>query len=220
MKDVILYHGSKSGIIGNIQANSRTGCDFGKGFYMGESNKQAKGLVAEKPNPVLYTLKFKLSQIPQDRILILDGENWLYAILANRGLCEDFSQLKLAEYWIHKLNQYDVIIGEIADDRMNDAIQRFSEYGLTDKGLEACLQSVGYGKQYVVKNDETCKLIEILAKRPLAKQEKATAAEYARQKRRESANIVNQMAKKYYGQGRLLSHIVEAELEKEAQNNH
>ena len=32
---IILYHGSKSGIIGAIEPKSRKQCDFGKGFYMG-----------------------------------------------------------------------------------------------------------------------------------------------------------------------------------------
>lgn len=32
---VTLYHGSKSGIKGNIAPVSRNRCDFGQGFYMG-----------------------------------------------------------------------------------------------------------------------------------------------------------------------------------------
>lgn len=35
MKEVLLYHGSRGGVIGNIQPISRECCDFGKGFYMG-----------------------------------------------------------------------------------------------------------------------------------------------------------------------------------------
>lgn len=31
---MILYHGSKSGINGNIQPLSQAECDFGRGFYM------------------------------------------------------------------------------------------------------------------------------------------------------------------------------------------
>ena len=40
-----LYHGSKSGLGGNIAPTSRDACDFGRGFYMGhyltgESSKE------------------------------------------------------------------------------------------------------------------------------------------------------------------------------------
>lgn len=33
---MILYHGSKSGIKGDIAPNSRDACDFRQGFYMGD----------------------------------------------------------------------------------------------------------------------------------------------------------------------------------------
>lgn len=33
---MILYHGSKSGIKGDIAPKSRDACDFGQGFYMGD----------------------------------------------------------------------------------------------------------------------------------------------------------------------------------------
>lgn len=38
---ILLYHGSKSGIEGNIESKSRSKCDFGKGFYMGTEPGQA-----------------------------------------------------------------------------------------------------------------------------------------------------------------------------------
>ena len=39
-----LYHGSKSGIKGDIQCNlSRDKCDFGPGFYMGDKPEQPMG---------------------------------------------------------------------------------------------------------------------------------------------------------------------------------
>ena len=42
MEDIILFHGSRGGLQGDIQPQSRVD-DFGKGFYMGESQDQAKG---------------------------------------------------------------------------------------------------------------------------------------------------------------------------------
>jgi len=35
-----LYHGSKAGIAGMIRPDSRTTCDFGRAFYMGECEQQ------------------------------------------------------------------------------------------------------------------------------------------------------------------------------------
>ena len=42
-----LYHGSKSGIRGNIRPDlGRSMCDFGKGFYLGDLPDQPIGLIA------------------------------------------------------------------------------------------------------------------------------------------------------------------------------
>lgn len=53
MEDIILYHGSRGGIDGLIRPISRVRCDFGQGFYMGESEEQAKGLIVEDSVPIL-----------------------------------------------------------------------------------------------------------------------------------------------------------------------
>ncbi len=215
MKDVILYHGSRGGLQGAIKPISRIHCDFGQGFYMGENSKQAQGLIAETEMPVFYKLRFRLSEIPEERILMLDNEEWLQVVMANRKRSEEFSSLALAKRTLQKLKNYDVIIGPIADDRMNEAMQRFSDYGLTDKGLIACLASVDYGNQYVARTDFACSKIDILDTRILKGRELADVRQYAEQKRGESRNVVNTMARKYQREGLYLNEIIEKEKSQE-----
>ena len=167
MKDMILYHGSRGGIEGDIRPSSRLRCDFGRGFYMGENPMQVKSLVTEDISPMFYTLKLKLSEIPEDKILVLEDNEWLHAILSHRKKVPEFNQLEVSKYWLKELQKYDVIIGKIADDRMNAAMQRFTDYGLTDEGLIACLQSVDYGNQIVAKTPFACSKIEILSEREI-----------------------------------------------------
>lgn len=215
MKDIILYHGSRGGLQGAIKPISRIHCDFGQGFYMGENSKQAQGLIAETEMPVFYKLRFRLSEIPEERILMLDNEEWLQVVMANRKRSEEFSSLALAKRTLRKLKDYDVIIGPIADDRMNEAMQRFSDYGLTDKGLIACLASVDYGSQYVARTDFACSKIDILDTRILKGRELADVRQYAEQKRGESRNVVNAMAKRYQREGLYLNEIIEKEKSQE-----
>lgn len=217
MKDVILYHGSRGGIEGNIEPISRVRCDFGKGFYMGENAEQAKSLVSEDVSPVFYTLKFRISEIPEDKILYLKGQDWIYAVLANRRKCAEFNHLKLAEDILNKMDKYDVIVGAIADDRMNEAMQRFSDYALTDKGLQACLQSVDYGMQYVAKSKFACSKIDVISERAIYGKEADDIRTYTMQKRAESRDVVRQAAMKYQRQGEYLNEIIEKELLKEKQ---
>lgn len=219
MEDMILYHGSRGGIEGDIKPSSRARCDFGSGFYMGDNPMQVKGLVVEDTAPVFYTLEFKLSEIPESRILTLMNDDWLYAILSHRKKVPEFNQLPICQYWQNELQKYDVIIGAIADDRMNAAMQRFADYGLTDQGLRACLQSIDYGNQIVVKSESACNKIRIISERDIYGKEAEDIRSYTNQKREESRTIVQQMAIQYQRKGLYLNEIVEILKEKQSEVN-
>ena len=62
-KEIILYHGSKSGIQGAIAPISRDRCDFGKGFYMGTEKTQPLTLICNYPKAKIYTLSFNLHNL-------------------------------------------------------------------------------------------------------------------------------------------------------------
>jgi hypothetical protein len=221
MNDVKLYHGSRGGIVGKIKPMSRQRCDFGQGFYMGTNPQQVRSLVCEEVQPVYYVLKLKLSEIPEDRILHLEGEEWVNAVLANRQANKEFSRLQIAKDIMQKLTKYDIIYGTIADDRMDEAMRRFMQNGLTTAGLLACLQSVDYGIQYVARTEFACSKIEILTEHDVTKGELQSAREYGAVKRREGIGVVDKMAKLYPREGKYLSEIISEQsvLEQQAQSN-
>ncbi len=51
---VLLYHGSKSGLVGNIAPISRAQCDFGQGFYMGTDPIDSYVWAIEEDRVLLY----------------------------------------------------------------------------------------------------------------------------------------------------------------------
>ena len=58
---MLLYHGSKSGIQGDIRPDyksNRETCDFGKGFYLGDMPDQPKGLIANRINGRYYEIEY------------------------------------------------------------------------------------------------------------------------------------------------------------------
>lgn len=215
MDDIIVYHGSRGGLDGPIQPSSRTRCDFGKGFYMGEHPEQVIDLVADDPAPVFYTLKLKLSEIPEDRILFLEDQDWLYTVLACRNRVKKFSELQIAKDAIEKLQQYDVIIGVIGDDRMNVAMTAFSNNGISDAGLQACLQYVDYGLQFVARTEFACSKIEVISERDINIEEINQIREYKNKQRIEDVEFVQNMAQKYRRDGLLLGEIIDNENQKE-----
>jgi len=217
MKDVILYHGSRGGIEGPIQPKSRERCDFGPGFYMGDSPEQAQSLIVNEPVPVFYTLNFKLSEIPAERIYRPSDEEWLHIILAFRKQVPEFSTLPMAEEIREKVKNYDLIIGPISDDRMKDAMKAFANGALTDNGLYACLQYVNYGNQYVALTDFACSKIEIISERVMDDTEILSIQRYGENKRQEGRSIVNQMIKLYRNNGKYLDEIIENDLSKQNQ---
>ncbi len=167
---MILYHGSKSGIKGDITPKSRDACDFGQGFYMGDLPDQPKGLIAEFPDNIFYELDCyftglrikSFEESPHDQI------DWALFIAYNRGLLEEKYSNLCKKYRAYNEN-YDVIIGIIADDKMTQALQRFFTGELCDAALIEAMQKVSLGKQYVAKTKEACDKthIKILRERPL-----------------------------------------------------
>lgn len=221
MKDIILYHGSRGGLEGNITPISRVKTDFGRGFYLGTNKNQAKGLVANEKNAVIYTMKLKLSEIPEDRILVLSGQDWLYTVLANRQRWEKFNELAISQTYIDLVKNYDVIIGPIADDRMNSSVESFIANALTDTGLKACLKAVDYGQQYVLKTPFACGKIEIINSYEMSEKEKDDAYAYCRHLQAEGDVVVNNAIEEYQRQGLYFNEIIkkERELEKSSLNN-
>ena len=211
MKDIILYHGSRGGIEGSIRPISRERCDFGKGFYMGQSPEQVKGLVVEDTAPYFYTVKLKLSEIPEERILKLQDDNWLYTVLACRKKVKEFSELDIAKETLTRLKNYDLVMGSIADDQMNEAMTAFTNMALTDEGLKYCLQKVQYGDQYVALTDFACSKIEIISERAMVGQELDDIRKYNSQKLKESKNTVKDAMRQYRRIGNYLDEIIEKE---------
>lgn len=209
MDDRILFHGSRGGITGEIEPKSRPRCDFGVGFYMGSNDEQAKGLIIEDAHPVLYTVKLHLSEIEENRILRLTGMDWVYTVLACREKVKSFLNTPMAEACLKKLEQADVVIGPIADDRMNEAMRRFEDYGMTDRALEACLQSVDYGEQFVAKTPHACGCIEIVSREDISGQEADDIREYVSAMRVQSRNIVQEMQLKYQREGKYLNELIQ-----------
>ena len=60
---IVLFHGSKAGIDGEIKPISRNRCDFGSGFYMGTDIWQPLTLIYNYESPILYTVEVDLTSL-------------------------------------------------------------------------------------------------------------------------------------------------------------
>ena len=113
---VTLYHGSKSGIVGDIAPSSREHCDFGKGFYMGTEKAQPLTLICNYPDAKLYTVNVDLSGL---KILDIEvGIDWALLVAYNRGKMDSVKGTAIYNRIAEMADGCDMLIGFIANDRM------------------------------------------------------------------------------------------------------
>lgn len=176
-KTKILFHGSKNGITGNpsIEFGSENK-DFGKGFYLGESVKQAVSFISSYTNPSLYIFSLK----NYDRIAKTEFDvsiQWMILIAYFRGKIDQYKESKVLKELLEQIKNIDLIIAPIADNTMYSIINEFIEGSITDLQCINCLSANRLGKQYVLLNDDVINSnLEMISKNYICNEEKESYA--------------------------------------------
>ncbi len=206
---LVLYHGSKKGIIGDIAPISRDECDFGSGFYMGTNTLQPLTLVCNEDKPKFYTVELDMTGL---KVLTVDiGMDWAMLIAYYRKEMESAKGTPIYEKYAHMADGYDVIIGYIANDRMYTELSRFFNKTLTDVALINCLSALDLGKQYVAISEKACKKIKILKEEPLSQLELSLLKDMSAERRREGIALAEEIEVKYRREGKFFDEILKGE---------
>ena len=206
---VLLYHGSKSGIVGDIAPISRSECDFGRGFYMGTNTLQPLTLVCNEDKPRLYTVELDMKGL---KVLTVEiGMDWAMLIAYYRKEMESAKGTPIYEKYAHMADGYDVIIGYIANDRMYTELSRFFNRTLTDVALINCLSALDLGKQYVAISEKACKQIKILKEEPLSGLELSLLKDMSAERRKEGIALAEEIEVKYRREGKFFDEILKGE---------
>ena len=207
---VILYHGSKKGIIGDIAPISRGECDFGSGFYMGTDVLQPLTLICNEERPKLYAVELDMTGL---KVLNMDvGIDWAMLIAYHRKEMEDVRGTPIYERYAHMLDGYDVVIGHIADDRMYTELSRFFNKSLTDVALVNCLSVLDLGRQYVAISERACERIRVLNETSLSQLELLLLRDMSIQRRKEGIALTERMEVRYRREGRYFDEILEGDV--------
>ncbi len=206
---LILYHGSKKGIEGDIAPISRGECDFGCGFYMGTNTLQPLTLVCNEDKPKFYTVELDLTGL---KVLTVEiGMDWAILIAYYRKEMESAKGTPIYEKYANMANDYDVIIGYIANDRMYTELSRFFNRTLTDVALINCLSALDLGKQYVAISEKACKQIKILKEEPLSHLELALLKDMSAERRKQGIAVAEEIEVKYRREGKFFDEILRGE---------
>lgn len=205
---VTLYHGSKSGIQGDIAPVSRDRCDFGKGFYMGTDRMQPLPLICNHEHAKLYTLKANLSGL---KILDLElGLDWAMLIAFYRGKMDDMEGSAVYTRFQNLTKGCDMIVGYIADDRMFTVLDRFFRGDITDAALIQSLSALKLGKQYVAVSKRACSQIEIICEEFLSAESRESLKMESLKNRELGISLADEICKQYRREGRYFDEILKA----------
>ena len=205
---VTLYHGSKSGIVGDIAPSSREHCDFGKGFYMGTEKAQPLTLICNYPDAKLYTVKVDLSGL---KILDIEvGIDWALLVAYNRGKTDSVKGTAIYNRIAEMADGCDMLIGFTANDRMFVVLDRFFKGEITDEALIHSLSALKLGKQYVALTEKACKQITIVKGKALTDADRETLRIESEDNRSKGIALADEICRQYRREGRFFDEILKA----------
>lgn len=160
--DDVLFHGSKMGLEGVSVDGSRSNCDFGKGFYLGETYEQALAFVAEYNKSSVYSFHANITGL-----IVKEFEcslDWMLVICYYRGMLGEYSSKEYVVNLVKEVEGADVIVAPIADNKMFYIMSQFVE-GLIN--AEMALHSMSaskLGKQFIFKTKKAIERLKPIEK--------------------------------------------------------
>ena len=204
---VLLYHGSKSGIEGPIEPKSRKQCDFGKGFYMGTDPGQTLTLICHYEKSKFYIVSVSTDNLAH--IEVPADIDWAMLVAYHRGKMEKINSTPFYNKYRDMTANKDLIIGNIANDRMFFVIDNFFVGNVTDMALINSLSALQLGKQYVVISQKGCDAVRIEAEVELSYLERLFIKEIAEENRARGISLANDICKNYRREGMYFDEILD-----------
>lgn len=204
---MLLYHGSKSGIEGGIEPKSRKQCDFGKGFYMGTESSQALTLICDYDKSKFYIVSIDTDKLTH--IEVPSNIDWAMLVAYHRGKMEKIIDTPFYNKYRDMTSNKDLIIGNIANDRMFFVIDNFFVGNVTDAALVNSLSALQLGKQYVAVSQKGCDAVRIEAEVELSYLERLFIKEVAEENRARGISLANDICKNYRREGMYFDEILD-----------
>lgn len=204
---VLLYHGSKRGLEGDIAPISRKHCDFGAGFYMGTQPEQALTLICDFPKSKFYLVSVKTDDI---RVTEIPADiEWAMLVAYHRGRMETIKGSTFYQKYRSISQQNDMIIGSIANDKMFQVLDDFFIGNITDAALVKSLAALQLGKQYVAITQKGCNAVRIEREIPVSYLEKKYLQVISEENRAKGVALANDICKDNRRNGKYFDELLE-----------
>lgn len=157
---IIVYHGGSQEIKQPNFDHSRLDIDFGRGFYLTRSDYLAKKWACRRSQSVLNTYKLNCEGLSIKKFSL--DEEWLEYVCDNRSLRPN-----------HRYDDYDVLIGPIADDKLFSAIELYESGFISAENAVKVMTAVDYGTQLTIKTQQGLKALNFVGSKVLSKAERS-----------------------------------------------
>jgi hypothetical protein len=204
---ILLYHGSKSGIVGNIAPKSREMCDFGKGFYMGTEPGQPLTLICDFDKSKFYIVSIDTKAL--DTVEIKADLDWAMLVAFHRGRMDKVKGTAFYEKYSRIDAGKDLVIGSIANDRMFYVLDNFFMGNITDMALVNSLSALKLGKQYVATTEKACAAVRIEREIPLSMMERRFLQDESDANRQKGIALAGEICRNYRREGTFFDEILD-----------
>lgn len=185
----VLFHGSKEGLNNILFNGSRDNCDFGKGFYLGDNYDSALSFICDNDNSSAYSFSYSLNGL---KVVKFDCSlEWMLAICYYRGTINRYANHSLIKKIIRKIENSDVIIAPIADNRMFYIMSLFANGDINSNIALHSLSASNLGVQYVFRSEKAIKKLKTIEKYYICNSER----NYAMTKLKDRSNYVDSKLK-------------------------
>ena len=203
----VVFHGAKTFIEGKISVEkSRERNDFGRGFYCGESCAQAISFIARFPQSCLYVFSFDDRDLRKTEFYV--DEEWMLAIAYHRGKLEAYKDHPKIQSIVRRIAESDYLCAPIADNRMFQIIDQFTDGLITDEQCKHCLSATDLGKQYVFLTEKATERLSVLERCFVCELEKQDHQRIRQAEIDDGDNKVKMALAKYKREGKYIEEIL------------
>lgn len=206
-ESLLLSHGSRANIKGNIRLDvSGDSNDFSDGFYCGENLKQAGMFVSNEPDSSMYIIEFNPIGLLMKKFNV--STDWMLAVAYYRETIDEYKNSDRIQSLIASIDECDFVVAPIADNRMFQIIDAFTDNQITDVQCRHALSATNLGYQFVMKNKNTLDNIKILKHLYLCNAEKNRYNIIGQEESNTSLNKAILAKKKFSGEGKYINQII------------
>ncbi|NMA05872.1 MAG: DUF3990 domain-containing protein [Acholeplasmataceae bacterium] len=206
-KRILLFHGSKREIVFPLDLRfSKEHNDFGRGFYLGENFIQASTYISNTTLGRVYAFSLEIDNLKIAKFNVTT--EWMLAISYYRGWISKYKNSEIIKNIVDKVENSDIIIAPIADNRMFDLISEFTGGVITDEQCKHALAATNLGDQYVVRTANCLEKLRLEKEFYLSNKEKNTYINKRLKDNKMNEDKVKVSRMKYRGKGLYIDELL------------